>query len=172
MAAILALSDEKLDQVCRQASEIGIVTMANINSSLQVAISGEHKAVEEACRLAKDAGAKRAVMLEVGGAFHSPLMATATAGMAECLDKIDIKDANPPVVANVTARPVTSSGEIKKLLVDQITSPVRWRDTMAYFMSQGVTSAVEIGPGKVLTGLAKREMKGVNLYNIDTKYIT
>lgn len=167
MAAILALSDDKLDEVCRQASVKGIVTRANINSSLQVAISGEIQAVEEACRLAREAGAKRAVMLEVGGAFHSPLMASATAGMKECLDSIEIKDAHTPVVANVTARPVKAADEIRTLLVEQITSPVRWRDTMAFFMSEGVTDVVEIGPGKVLTGLAKREMPGVTLVNID-----
>jgi len=167
MAAILALSDEKLDEVCREASAMGIVTRANINSSLQVAVSGEYPAVEEACRLAKEAGAKRAVMLEVGGAFHSPLMASATAGMQECLNSIEIKNARTPVVANVTARPVTAADEIKRLLVEQITSPVRWRDTMAFFMAEGVTDVVEIGPGKVLTGLAKRDMPGATLYNID-----
>jgi len=167
MAAILALSDDKLDEVCREASSVGIVARANINSALQVAVSGEFQAVEEACRLAKEAGAKRAVVLEVGGAFHSPLMASATDGMQTCLNEIEIQDAHTPVIANVTARPVTKADEIRKLLVEQITSPVRWRDTMAYFMSQGVTDVIEIGPGKVLTGLAKRDMPGVNLYNID-----
>jgi [acyl-carrier-protein] S-malonyltransferase len=167
MAAILALPDDKLEDICRQASATGIVTQANINSLLQVAISGEHKAVEEACSLAREAGAKRAVMLEVGGAFHSPLMASAKAGMAKCLQSISIKDANPPVVANVTAQPVVSADEIKKLLVEQITSPVRWRDTMAFFISEGVDTAVEIGPGKVLIALAKREMRGVTLHSID-----
>jgi [acyl-carrier-protein] S-malonyltransferase len=167
MAAILALPDDKLDDICRQASAKGVVARANINSALQVAVSGDRPAVEEACRLAKGAGAKRAVMLDVGGAFHSPLMASATSGMAECLDKITIRDADPPVVANVTARPVTAADDIKKLLVDQITSPVRWRDTMSFFVSEGVDTAVEIGPGKVLTGLARRDMKGVTLFNID-----
>jgi len=168
MAAILALSDEKLDDVCRAASAKGVVAMANINSSLQVAVSGEKAAVEEACRLAKDAGAKRALILEVGGAFHSPLMASATAGMAACLDTMTIKSANPPVVANVTAEPVTHPDEIRRLLTAQITSPVRWRDTMAFFMRQQISAAVEIGPGKVLTGLAKRDMEGITLHNIDT----
>jgi [acyl-carrier-protein] S-malonyltransferase len=167
MAAILALSDEKLDEVCRSASTKGIVTCANINSSIQVAISGEVDAVEEACRLAKEAGAKRAIMLEVGGAFHSPLMASARAGMAECLDKITIKDAVIPVVANVTAESVISADEIRRLLVDQITSPVRWRDTMAFFRSENIDTIIEIGPGKVLSGLARKEIPGVTLHNID-----
>ena len=168
MAAILALSDDKLESVCKAASAKGVVTIANINSSLQVAVSGDIPAVEEACRLAKEAGAKRAVMLEVGGAFHSPLMASATEDMAKCLDGLNIKDADPPVVANVSARPVHTADEIRQLLVDQITSPVRWRDILAFFKSEEVDTAIEIGPGRVLTGLAKRELPGVALYNIDT----
>jgi len=167
MAAILALPDDKLDEVCREASSKGVVTRANVNSSMQVAVSGEFPAVEKACQLAKEAGAKRAVMLEVGGAFHSPLMASATDGMAKCLDEIEIKNANPPVVANVTAAPVSEASEIKRLLVEQITSPVRWRDTMKFFMTRGAETVVEIGPGKVLTGLARRDMKGVTTFNVD-----
>jgi len=168
MAAILALDEDKLDEVCRAASAEGIVTKANINSSMQVAVSGEQAAVEEACRLAGEAGAKRAVMLEVGGAFHSPLMEPAVAGMADCLENLTINPANPPVVANVTAAPVSDAAEIRRLLVEQITSPVRWRDTMAFFVSEGVDTIIEIGPGKVLTGLAKRDMKGITAHNIDT----
>jgi [acyl-carrier-protein] S-malonyltransferase len=168
MAAILALTDDKLEQVCRQASATGIVAMANINSNLQVAVSGEPAAVAEACRLALEAGAKRAVMLEVGGAFHSPLMAPAAAGMAACLNGLAINDADPPVVANVTARPVRRADDIRRLLMEQITSPVRWRDTLAYFKNEGVDTIIEIGPGKVLTGLAKRDLPGVTLYNVDT----
>ncbi len=168
MAAILALPDDKLEEVVTAASGKGIITAANINSALQVAVSGDFPAVEEACRLAKEAGAKRAVMLEVGGAFHSPLMGSATEKMAECLKGMTISNATPPVVANVTAQPVTEASEIEKLLVEQITSPVRWRDTMNFFVSQEVDTLIEIGPGKVLSGLAKRDMRGVTLYNIDT----
>jgi len=168
MAAILALDESKLSEICTRASAKGVVTMANINSSLQVAISGDFPAVEYACQLARDAGAKRAVMLEVGGAFHSPLMASATAGMQTCLDSLAIHDADPPIVANVTAEPHRTGEEIRRLLVEQITSPVRWRDTMAFFAAEQVDTMIEIGPGKVLTGLAKREMPGINLINIDT----
>lgn len=168
MAAMLALSLEKLEAVCRAASAKGIVTVANINSSLQIAVSGEWPAVEEACRLATAAGAKRAVMLEVGGAFHSPLMASAVPGMAACLETMTIRDARPPVVANVTARPVEKAADIRRLLVEQITSPVRWQDTMAFFRTEQVDRVIEIGPGKVLTGLAKRELPEATLYNIDT----
>lgn len=168
MAAILALPDAALDDVLARASRRGIVTRANINSSQQVAVSGESEAVREAARLATDAGAKRAVMLEVGGAFHSPLMAPATDGMVECLSRLTITDAAPPVVANVTAQPVSDADDIRTLLVRQITSPVRWRDTMAFLVAQKIERVVEIGPGKVLTGLAKRDMKGVPADNIDT----
>lgn len=168
MAAILALPDDKLDDVLRLAGGRGIVTRANINSAIQVAISGEKDAVEEAARLAGEAGAKRAVMLEVGGAFHSPLMASATDGMAACLNNLTIRDASPPVVANVTAQPVTRADDIRDLLVRQITSPVRWRDTMTFFVEQNVDSILEIGPGRVLTGLAKRDMKNTAAYYIDT----
>lgn len=168
MAAILALPEDKLDDVCRTASTKGIVAKANINSSVQVAVSGEKAAVEEACRLAGEAGAKRAVMLEVGGAFHSPLMQPAVDGMANCLDKLSINQADPPVVANVTAGPVSNPDDIRRLLVKQITAPVRWRETMAFFVSEGIDTIVEIGPGKVLTGLAKRDMKETGAQNIDT----
>ncbi|MFH1700251.1 MAG: ACP S-malonyltransferase [Candidatus Zixiibacteriota bacterium] len=168
MAAILALNDEMLNEVISEASSKGIITAANINSAIQVAVSGDIPAVEEACRLAKEKGAKRAVMLEVGGAFHSPLMNSATDGMAKCLDEINIGDALIPVVANVTAQPVTKAEDIRRLLVEQIISPVRWRDTMACFVEQNVETVVEIGPGKVLSGLAKRDMPGVSLFNIDT----
>jgi len=88
--------------------------------------------------------------------------------MADCLENLTINPANPPVVANVTAAPVSDAAEIRRLLVEQITSPVRWRDTMAFFVSEGVDTIIEIGPGKVLTGLAKRDMKGITAHNIDT----
>lgn len=168
MAAILALPEEKLDMVCRSASAKGIVGMANINSALQIAVSGEWPAVEEACRLALDAGAKKAIMLEVGGAFHSPLMASAVPGMTECLNKITIHDGQHPVVANVTGQPVQKAADIRRLLIEQITAPVRWRDIMTCLRSEQVDAAIEIGPGKVLTGLAKRELPGAALYNVDT----
>jgi [acyl-carrier-protein] S-malonyltransferase len=168
MAAILALPEEKLDIVCRSASAKGIVGMANINSALQIAVSGEWPAVEEACRLALEAGAKRAIMLEVGGAFHSPLMASAVPGMTECLNQIAICDGRQPVVANVTGQPVQKAADIRRLLIEQITAPVRWRDIMTCLRSEHVDAAIEIGPGKVLTGLAKRELPGAALYNVDT----
>lgn len=168
MAAILALPEEKLDPVCRAASTKGIVGMANINSALQIAVSGEWPAVEETCRLALEAGAKRAIMLEVGGAFHSPLMASAVPGMTACLNAMTINDAAQPVVANVTGRPVQAAADIRRLLIEQITAPVRWRDIMTCLRSEQVDTVFEIGPGKVLTGLAKREIPEAVLYAINT----
>jgi [acyl-carrier-protein] S-malonyltransferase len=167
MAAIMGLSAEIVQDLCTKASTHGIVVPANVNSSVQVAISGETLAVEEVCRLAKETGAKRAVMLEVGGAFHSPLMASAQPGMMTCLEQLAIRDARFPVVANVTAAPVTAAGEIRELLVRQITSPVRWQETMACLADKEVETIIEIGPGKVLTGLAKREISGAELITID-----
>jgi [acyl-carrier-protein] S-malonyltransferase len=168
MAAILALPEEKLEAVCRTASAKGIVGLANINSSLQIAVSGQWPAVEEACRLALEAGAKKAIMLEVGGAFHSPLMDSAVPGMTECLNTMTIRDGRQPIIANVTGRPVQKAADIRRLLIEQITSPVRWRDTMTCLQTERVEVIIEIGPGKVLTGLAKRELPGAVLYNVDT----
>jgi [acyl-carrier-protein] S-malonyltransferase len=168
MAAVLSLAEETLAEVCKKASVKGIVTMANINSSQQVAISGDIAAVDEACRLAVEAGAKRAIRLEVGGAFHSPLMESASEPMRHSLDGVVLREAEFPVIANVTARPVTAAADIRRLLVAQITAPVRWRETMAFLAAEGVDNIFEIGPGKVLSGLAKREVPGAELHTIDT----
>ena len=168
MAAMLGMTEEQVQQACQRASHAGIVVPANFNSGTQIAVSGAVTAVEEAVRVAKAMGAKRAIMLEVGGAFHSPLMAPAQAGMREYLQKVEIRSPRAPVIANVTAGPVNQPDEIRQLLVAQITSPVRWSQTMAYLVSQGVTRVIEIGPGKVLTGMAKREMNPESMINLDT----
>jgi len=168
MAAIMGLSEEKVVAVCREAESKGVVVPANFNSKIQIALSGSLEAVEEAARLAKEASAKRAIMLEVGGAFHSPLMESARQGLSDYLDSISINDPERPVVANVTAQPATSGAEIKNLLVKQVTAPVRWAQTMQFLAGEGVDTVVEIGPGKVLSGLAKRDMRPSKLINIDT----
>ncbi|MEA1980219.1 MAG: ACP S-malonyltransferase [candidate division Zixibacteria bacterium] len=167
MAAIMGLNESQIEEVCQKASAKGVVVPANFNSGIQTAISGSFEAVEKACELAKEAGAKRAMLLQVGGAFHSPLMETAKLGMAEFLNSVTVNNPKIPVIANVTAQPVTNADEIKKLLVEQITSPVRWSQTMKYLVASGVDSIIEIGPGKVLTGLAKRDMKPKNSVNLD-----
>ena len=168
MAAILGLEGEKAAEICDLASHAGVVVPANFNSTVQVVISGERSAVEEAIALAREAGAKRAVMLEVGGAFHSPLMESAQVGLAEYLRGVHIHPPSCPVVANVTALPVMNEDEIRRCLIAQITAPVKWTQTMKYLGDNEVTVVVEIGPGKVLSGLAKRDMPLEKAVNLDT----
>lgn len=168
MAAIMGLQSAQVEDICQRASTKGVVIPANFNSSVQIAISGAIASVEEAVVLAREAKAKRAIMLEVGGAFHSPLMEPARVGLAAYLEGITIKDPSIPVVANVTASSVMSGNDIRGLLVEQVTKPVRWSQTMEYLVKNGVTSVIEIGPGKVLGGLAKRDMKPESIVNLDT----
>lgn len=168
MAAIMGLDEAAVTEVCQKASAKGVVIPANFNSKVQIAISGALDAVNEAVELAKEAKAKRAMVLEVGGAFHSPLMESAKVGLDEYLGSITINDPKIPVVANVTAKEVLSGDEIRKLLVEQVTSPVRWAQTMNYLVDQGVQTVIEIGPGKVLSGLSKRDMSPNLIVNIDT----
>ncbi len=168
MAAIIGLSDESVEAVCTEASSIGVVVPANFNSTGQIVISGEVAAVERACELAKSAGAKRAMVLEVGGAFHSPLMESARTGMAEYLASVAIHEPHRPVIANVTAEPVAAPDQIRELLVTQITAPVCWSQTIAWLKANDVTTQYELGPGKVLTGLAKRELRPTTAVTLDT----
>ncbi len=168
MAAIMGLSADKADSVCREASAEGVVCPANYNSKIQIAVSGSLPGVARAVELAKENGAKRAVMLEVGGAFHSPLMASAKTGLAEYLEQLTINDPSRPMVANVTAEPAASGEDIRRLLVEQVTSPVKWSQTMNYLVENGVSTVIEIGPGKVLSGLAKRDMRPEKSINLDT----
>lgn len=168
MAATMGLSVEQIQQVCDDASATGVVVPANFNSGVQTVVSGTIVGVEKAVELAKAAGAKRAMLLEVGGAFHSPLMEPARHGLAEYLDAIAVRQPAKPVVANVTAEAVREAADVKGLLVSQVTAPVRWAQTMTYLKDHGVTRIIEIGPGKVLTGLAKREMQPESSTNLDT----
>jgi len=168
MAAIMGLDAARTEEICKQASSAGVVIPANYNSRIQIAISGEIVGVEKAIELAVEAKAKRAIRLEVGGAFHSPLMEPARAGLEEFLANQQYQDPVCPVIANVTAQPVSVADAIRPLLVDQVTSPVKWAQTMEYLVDQGVTAIVEIGPGKVLSSLAKRDMKPEKIVNLDT----
>lgn len=168
MAAIIGLSLSEVEQICKDASRVGIVVPANMNSKLQIAISGEIPAVQKAAELAKSKGAKRAIMLEVGGAFHSPLMESARQGMEQALAEVDIQPPGIMFIPNVTAAPVSDAATIRELLIKQITAPVRWAQTMEYMAQMDVQSVIEIGPGKVLSGLAKREMRPETLLSLDT----
>jgi len=162
MAAIIGLEHADVQAVCEEASAIGSCQIANDNGGGQLVISGEKSAVEKAAGLATDKGAKRAILLPVSAPFHSKLMAPAADAMREAL--AGVKKTNPvvPVIANVRAAPVTDAEEIAKLLVEQVTGQVRWRETVEWFAANGVTTLYELGAGKVLTGLARRIDKNIN----------
>jgi [acyl-carrier-protein] S-malonyltransferase len=168
MAAIIGLEEEKIIEVCKNASAKGVVVPANLNSSNQIVISGSLAGIDEACRLCKEAGAKRAMVLPVGGAFHSPLMETAKSQMGAFLDTLTFSVPKVKIIPNVTGEPTGEVSDIKRLLVEQITSPVRWYQTMKYMSDSGVTTVIEVGPGKVLTGMAKREIEAAQMINLDT----
>ena len=167
MAAIIGLSKEQVWSICQEASNYGIIQPANFNGPDQIAISGEVKAVERGIKLALEMGAKRAIPLEVAGAYHSELMRPAQEKFKSVIEKIEVKIPSVPVVANVNAEPVSDPAQIKKLLVDQITMPVLWHQSTERMYREGVRSFVEIGPGKVLQGLLKRSFKDVRGFGID-----
>ncbi|HDL04134.1 MAG TPA: [acyl-carrier-protein] S-malonyltransferase [candidate division Zixibacteria bacterium] len=168
MAAIMGLDEDTITECCRIASDKGVVVPANFNSAIQIVISGAVAGVEEACRLCKEKGARRAVMLEVGGAFHSPLMEPARDGMREYLAKLEFKNPGLDIIPNVTGYAENDPEKLKAHLIEQITEPVRWHQTMQYKKNHGINAMIEVGPGKVLSGLAKRELKEAKIYNIDT----
>ncbi len=161
MAAVLALADEKVEEICKQVQdETGeIVVAANYNCPGQLVISGSVKGIEIACERMKAAGAKRALVLPVGGAFHSPLMAPAKEELAAAIDSTIFNIPSCPVYQNVVARAVTDPMEIKKNLVDQLTGAVRWTQSVQAMVADGATQFTEIGPGKVLQGLVQKIYK-------------
>ena len=154
IAAIIALPTETVESICAETE--GIVVAANYNCNGQIVISGEKEAVEAACEKMKEAGAKRALVLPVGGAFHSPLMEPARAELAEGIEKAVFKTPICPVYQNVTARPSTDPVEIKANLLAQLTSPVRWTQSVENMIADGASSFTELGPGKVLQGLVSK----------------
>jgi [acyl-carrier-protein] S-malonyltransferase len=160
MAAILGLDDDALERVCASVTE-GICVPANFNSAGQTVVSGDVAGVEQGMALAQEAGARRVVRLNVSGAFHSPLMTPAAGGLAAKLESVEMADPAFPVVSNVTARPVMSRDEARRLLVEQLTSPVRWSKSVETMVQAGVDRFLELGPGTVLTGLNRRNAKGV-----------
>ena len=168
MAAIIGLEHADVVAVCEEASAIGSCQIANDNGGGQIVISGEKAAVEKGAAIASEKGAKRAILLPVSAPFHSSLMAPAAEAMREAL--AGVKKSNPvvPLIANVRAAPVTDADEIARLLVEQVTGQVRWRETVEWFAANGVTTLCEIGSGKVLTGLARRIDKTVNGIAVNT----
>ena len=154
MAAVIALPAETIEEICASCS--GIVIPANYNSDGQVVISGEKEAVAEACAKLKEAGAKRALPLPVSGAFHSPLMEPARVELAKAIEATPLREPACPVYQNVSALPVTDPVLIKENLLRQLTSPVRWTQTVQNMVADGADSFLEIGPGTVLQGLVHR----------------
>jgi [acyl-carrier-protein] S-malonyltransferase len=167
MAAIVGLNAEKLEEICKKASIEGIVQCANFNSPGQIVISGSINGVKKAMELSKSAGAKIVKELIVSGAFHSPLMESASNELQESLKYTNIKNSEVPVYSNVTAKPSIEKDKIRKQLLDQLTSPVRWEETINNMINNGITEFIEIGPGKVLQGLVKRINSKVIVSGID-----
>ncbi|MDE7125127.1 MAG: ACP S-malonyltransferase, partial [Muribaculaceae bacterium] len=161
MAAVLALPDEKVEEIC--AGIDGVVVCANYNCPGQIVISGEEPAIDQACEQLLAAGAKRALKLKVGGAFHSPCMEPARAELAEAIDRTEFSVPACPVYQNVDALPHTDPAEIKANLIAQLTAPVRWTQTVKNMVADGATEFVELGPGKVLQGLVSKISRDVTV---------
>lgn len=153
MAAILGLSDEDVEKVCESVED---VVPANYNCPGQLVISGSKEGIEKACEVAKEAGAKRALPLPVGGAFHSPFMEPAKAELQKAIEEIVLNTPKCPIYQNVDAKPQTNLEVIKENLIAQLTAPVKWTQIVQAMMTDGVTEFVECGPGKVLQGLVKK----------------
>ncbi len=154
MAAVLGLADDVVENVCKTID--GVVVAANYNCPGQLVISGETTAVEQACEAMKEAGAKRALILPVGGAFHSPMMEPAREELAAAIEATHFSQPSCPVYQNVTANAVSDPTEIKKNLIIQLTAPVRWTQSVQQMIADGATSFTEVGPGKVLSGLIQK----------------
>ncbi len=168
MAAIIGLSKNTVISLCNNYQGIGIVVPANINSDKQIVISGNNHALNVIMSLAKDKGAKLVTLLNVSGAFHSPLMEPARESLAVKLNSIEIKDSKYPVYANVNAKPIKNGTEIKKLLIRQIVSPVLWEKSIKNMVQNGINNFLEIGPGKILQGLSKRICSEIPITGIES----
>lgn len=167
MAAVLGLDRAPLSIVTKEISDAGFpVSLANLNCPGQIVISGSKKGVELAAVNAKEAGAKRVLPLEVSGPFHSTLMKPAAVQLREVLDEIEMRDASIPIVVNVTAEPISSALEIKDKLIEQLYSPVLWEDSVRKMIDLGVDTFIEVGSGKVLSGLIKKIDKTVTTYSV------
>lgn len=164
MAAVITLPEDVISEICNSCD--GIVVPANYNSKRQIVISGENSAIEQACVKMKEAGARRALVLPVGGAFHSPLMESARQELAECIEKTDFSIPTCPIYQNVTALPTTDPELIKENLLKQLTSPVRWTHTVQNMINDGAIEFIEVGPGTVLQGLVGQISSEVKTYGV------
>lgn len=167
MAAILALTAEQVRECCEEASKIGVCTGANFNCPGQIVVSGETAAVEKCCEIAKEKGAKRAMLLPVSAPFHCSLLTGAGEKLAKELENVEISDMQIPVITNVTADYVASKEDIKPLLIKQVSNSVLWEDTIRKMLADGVDTFVEVGPGKALSGFIKKITKDVSVYNVE-----
>lgn len=157
MAAVLGMNQDELAEICRRVSdEHGTVELANLNCPGQIVISGSRAGVQAASKQARAAGARRVMSLAVSGPFHSSLMSSAAERLRTSLQEIDIETARVPVVSNVSARPIQKGEDIREALVQQVASPVRWEDSVRWMLEQGTDTFVEIGPGRVLSGLIRK----------------
>ncbi|WP_420571956.1 ACP S-malonyltransferase [Kordia sp.] len=154
MAAVLGLDNEIVEKVCNETA--GIVVAANYNCPGQIVISGEVEAINTACETLKEAGARRALVLPVGGAFHSPLMEPAREELAAAIENTTFNTPNCPIYQNVTTTAITDASEIKKNLISQLTAPVKWTQSVQQMIADGATHFTEVGPGKVLQGLLRK----------------
>jgi len=165
MAAIIALADEKVEEICASIED-EVCVAANYNCPGQIVISGSIAGIEKACELMKAAGAKRALPLKVGGAFHSPLMNPAKVELAAAINSTDFHTPTCPVYQNVNALPQTDPAQIKENLIAQLTAPVRWTQTVKNMVADGATDFTECGPGAVLQGLIKKIEPSVNAHGL------
>ena len=167
MAAILALDADTVREICAQASEKGIVEPANFNCPGQITVAGEVAAVEYACEIAKEKGAKRAMLLPVSAPFHCSMLKGAGEKLAKALENITVSDPQVPLITNVTADYVASKEDIKDLLIRQVSSSVLFEESLRRMLDDGVDTFVEIGPGKALSGFVKKITKDVAIYNVE-----
>ena len=162
MAAVIGLDEATTRQVCQETG----ITLANLNCPGQLVISGEADRIGDACELARARGARRALPLPVAGAYHSPLMASAQPKLQTELARVDLKPPAVTVISNVTAQPHEGTESIRAKLVEQVTSPVRWEDSIRYLLAQGFTQFIELGPGTALSGFMKRIDKSSDVLNV------
>ncbi|QUS57527.1 ACP S-malonyltransferase [Pseudovibrio brasiliensis] len=168
MAALLGLDFDQAMEVAQEAAQGEVCQAANDNATGQVVVSGHKAAVERACEIAKGKGARRAVLLPVSAPFHCSLMQPAADAMAKALAEVEIKAPAVPLIANVLAAPITDPEEIRTRLVEQVTGTVRWRESVSWMADNGVTTLVEIGTGKVLTGMVRRIVKSLEGVAVNT----
>jgi [acyl-carrier-protein] S-malonyltransferase len=162
MAALLGIEENAAAAVCAEAG----ATMCNLNAPGQVVVGGSKESVEAAMRLALERGASRGVLIKVSGAFHTSFMQPAADGMRAAIAAVDVADPRTPIIANTSGRPLTTADDVCKDLVEQIVSPVLWQRSVEYLVSQGVSSVIEFGPERVLTGLVRRIDKSIAVHNV------